>query len=134
MRDKKGFALLMAIVASVIVAAGIAAALYFLLARIQGMRYYDERLKGYYLCEAGASRALYLVKNGSVEPPNQGTFDFRIADKTYAVSYEITGIKTAPLIISRIKLDSGLTYYLKIGGLQEQWPFFLKGMIPPLAD
>jgi len=133
MRNRKGFALLTVLVATLIIIAGISASLFFLMAHIQSLRYYDERLKGYYLCEAGASRALYLIKSGGAVP-QRGSFDFRMGDRQYKVSYEVTGTTNSPLVIATIKLDSGLTYYLKIGGSKEQWPFFLKGLMPPLAD
>jgi hypothetical protein len=80
------------------------------------------------------SRGLALLKSGGGIPPQSGTVDFALGDKAYRVKYEISGSSSKPTVKGLVTMASGNTYFLKVGGERQQWPFFIKGMMPPLMD
>jgi hypothetical protein len=132
MRKNRGFVLLMVVSASVMIIGGLLVSLFLLASTAKRTYYYHERLEAYYLCEVGVSKGLAVLKSGG--GPKTGTIDFALGDKAYQVKYDITGSTSKPMVKGYVTMASGNSYFLKVGGERQQWPFFLKGMIPPLMD
>jgi len=135
--ERKGFVLITVIGFSLIVFAGIIAILYMYGGQLRYIDDYGERLKAYYLCEAGASKAIYRIKKGeriSDSMDNPERFTFTLGDKSYIINYIGKGEISNLTIHSWVKMPSGKTYHLRIGGARQQWPVFIKGYLPPLMD
>jgi len=135
---RKGFLLILVVGFSLIVIMGILTALYFYGGKARHLFYYHERIKGYYLCEVGASRALFRLKNGediSSDYSNPEKFTFSLNGENYTIYYIAKSSPPGKTIHSWVKLPSSkLTYHLEIGGVKQQWPVFIKGYLPPLLD
>ncbi len=134
---KKGFILIVIAGFSLIVFAGIIAILYMYGGQIRHIGYYEERLKAYYLCEAGVSKAIYRIKKGerisdSIDNPEK--FTFILGNESYVINYIGKGEASNLVIHSWVKMPSGKIYHLKVGGAKQQWPVFIKGYLPPLMD
>jgi len=123
----------MVVFASLIIMGGIIASLFYYLAHLQSTSYYEERLKGYYLCEVGVSKGLEILKNGGAVPQD-GSVNFTLGAESYDINYRISGAPGAPIVVGSVLLPSGYTYSLRVGTKREQWPFFIKGIIPPLME
>jgi hypothetical protein len=133
MKQNRGFVLLMVVSAAVMIIGGLLVSLFLLASTAKRTYYYHERLEAYYICEVGVSRGLALVKAGG-KVPQSGFLNFSMLGKTYRANYDVTGSSTKITVKGWVTMPSGNTYYLKVGGERQQWPFFLRGIIPPLMD
>ncbi|MFA5362516.1 MAG: hypothetical protein WC335_04630 [Candidatus Omnitrophota bacterium] len=133
MKGNRGFVLLMVVSAVVMIIGGLLVSLFLLASTVKRTYYYHERLEAYYLCEVGVSKGLAVFKSGG-KVPQTGNIDFALGDKNYRVKYDITGSNSKPTVKGYVTMVSGNTYFLKVGGEKLQWPFFLRGIMPPLMD
>lgn len=135
MGNKKSLILLGVIVSCIIVAAVTLATFYYYTGKMRRLGLYEERLRGYYLCEVGASKAIDVVKGASPPAlPHTATITFNLDGTNYTVNYKIEGSADTPEILSWVTLSSGLTYKLELEGRRLQWPLFIKGILPPLVE
>jgi hypothetical protein len=132
MRKKKSLIIIAITIGCVIVVSVTLATVYHFSGRMDHLRLYEDRIKGYYLCEAGASKVLDLLQSGIKVPPGglKGAISFPLGEETFSIYYQVDDA-ASPEILTWVKLEE-VTYKLEIGANREQWPLFIKGVLPPL--
>ncbi len=131
MRKKKGIALFLVLFISLLLFIVIIGLLYILGANLRQLQAYDEKTKGYYLCETAASVAILDIGKGNIGPDpgqwKQRTFNFVLDGVSYPVSYTVSRENQRWIVITDISSGFKRPYHLRVGGTRGFLIFIIKG-------